>query len=248
MLCAGTINFEMAQFLVFFSNLKIFEKLLNMVAEVISGKQIRVARARLSMTQPNFARWLSLKTGETIESIKVCRMENFKEEDSCHPLRPSVAVVSTIRPLLRLESVRTVALSVAKIKSGNSDNGSAHDGPTSANVDTESKGASGMQKDRAENRRKLLTEFAHLYDDLGILDAPGKSVTELIEAVEGEIVTMAEKLVGGTTDEREDIKERLKAIEEETKKIDAELEEVNSEFLEYDYVPPVNYSGMSDSA
>jgi subtilisin family serine protease/DNA-binding transcriptional regulator YiaG len=58
----------------------------------ITGKDIRKIRLGLSMTQPEFAKWLQMATGELIDSIRVCRMENFGSRGACHALPPSNAV------------------------------------------------------------------------------------------------------------------------------------------------------------
>jgi hypothetical protein len=63
---------------------------------MISGKYIGSVRADLGMTQPQFAKWLSQESGEVIDSKMVCRMENFRASDACHPVAPSPAVIEVI--------------------------------------------------------------------------------------------------------------------------------------------------------
>jgi hypothetical protein len=69
-----------------------------MACKNISGKSIRRFRHDLNMTQPKFADWLSIQTGENIESIMICRMENFGARDACSPLKPTTAVNNIICP------------------------------------------------------------------------------------------------------------------------------------------------------
>lgn len=69
-----------------------------MTTEVLIGKELKSVRVGMSMTQPKFAKWLSEKTGEAIEPIKVCRMENFGQRDACHPITPSSRVYYATRP------------------------------------------------------------------------------------------------------------------------------------------------------
>jgi len=194
-----------------------------MPANILLGKKLRNVRTVLSMTQPKFAEWLSVQTGEPIRSIKVCRMENFGARDACHPLRPSVAVTRTIQPFVLTKE--PVASRLAKIKPKIANNALSQDSPTSATVSTESERASVMTKEQ----KKVLLELASLYGELGVLDAPGHTATEMINAVEKKIQSKAEKLTGDATDEREDIENRLKEIAEERAKINAERQQTRSE-------------------
>jgi hypothetical protein len=68
------------------------------ICKKISGKKIRKFRISSNKTQPQFARELSLITGEKIDVKTLCRIETYGERDACHPLAPSIAVNAHICP------------------------------------------------------------------------------------------------------------------------------------------------------
>jgi subtilisin family serine protease/transcriptional regulator with XRE-family HTH domain len=69
-----------------------------MICEKNTGKKIRKFRLASNKTQPEFARELSLATGERIDVKTLCRMESYGKRNACHPLAPSTAVLQYIHP------------------------------------------------------------------------------------------------------------------------------------------------------
>jgi hypothetical protein len=75
-----------------------------MLAELLLSKDIKKARIeKTKMNEPKFARFLARRTGETIDSQRVCRMENFGAKDACNPVRPSRKVVDVVDAILTCE-------------------------------------------------------------------------------------------------------------------------------------------------